>query len=116
MLLPPELFAKVWSALNSLKAFVEQRKAGASIFRHESTKQMAQKWHEAKVSIAGDSIRFAVTLFGKETWKSSFRVLENGLPAALDDFELTVRNDFSDAEKKAARLSLNGKDWIPSYE
>jgi len=116
MLFPPELFAKTLSALNSLKVFVEQQKAGVSIFSHESHMKVAQRWHEVNVSIAGNSIRFTAVLFGKEVWKLVFNVFQNELPAALEDFDLTVRNDFSNVGTNVARLSLNGKEWTPSSE
>lgn len=108
-LLPPDLFAKVWSALERLKGFVEHGEGTASIFAHGAA-AAAQRWHAASVSVFGDSLLFTVTLFGKETWTSGFNVLGKGKPARLDRFEVTLRSDFPNGGPKAGRVFEAGHD------
>ena len=111
-LLPADVFEKVDSALKRLKTFVEQRESSKLIFKQESALVAAQKWHESNINVKGNSLRFSVTLFGKETWTKKFTVFKNGLPAALGEFELTLRNDFASA-LKSARILKNGVVWNP---
>lgn len=115
VLLPPDLYAKVWSALDQLKAFVEQQDAKRSVFIHESLITMAQRYHEAKISVGGNSIEFSVILFGKESWNLNFSVDQKSGLATLDTFVLSLRNYFPKNEGKSAKLMLNDNELSPKY-
>jgi hypothetical protein len=103
LLLPPGLFAKVWSALDQLKRFVLQQEVGKSVFSYEPS-MTAERWHSVNLSAGADSICFDVTLFGKATWRLAFTVLEKGVPARLDGFNLTLRNDFPEDVCASAKV------------
>lgn len=107
VLLPADLFAKVWSALEQLRAFVQQQKTGRSVFAHESAATLAQRWHKATVSVRGDRIGFSVVLFGKETWNLNFQVLENNRAANIAPYEVSLRNDFPIGGSKSGKIMMN---------
>lgn len=107
VLLPPDLFAKVWSALDQLKTFVEQREAGRSIFLCEFATTQAQRWHKAVVKVNGDCICFSVILFGKVSWTLSFRVLESGRPANIAPYEVSITNHFAKGKSKSAKVTVD---------
>jgi hypothetical protein len=112
VLLPLDVFSKIGSALDQLRTFVQQQQADRAIFNYESASSQAQRWHTANVRIVGNIVQLAVTLFGKETWKLDFNVFEKGHTAALEPFELTLRNDFPSMCNKSASVLLNGAKWI----
>mgnify|MGYP003795896589 CR=1 FL=1 len=110
VLLTPNLFAKVWSGLEQLQALVRQGALGGTAVFAQESKGVAGRWHAANVSVHGDSLQFTVTLFGKETWKLSFNVRERAVPARLDAYEVTLRNEFPVGGAKLGKLIVNGQD------
>jgi hypothetical protein len=113
MLLPPEIFAKVGSAFDQLRRFVQTQTPGVSILSYESARSNADRCHSAEIHVCGTSLHCSVTLFGKLTWATVFTVTEQGQPANLEKFELAIRNDFPFGASKFAAVLINGQNYRP---
>lgn len=108
-LLPPNLFAKVWSALDQLRLLVWQEEMPRLVFSHECPSP-ACRCHTARVNVAGDLIRFSVTLFGKQSWLLEFGVVEKGAPASLEPLELALSSEFPPGGRATGKVLVNGHD------